>query len=177
MKVYQRATFALGLAALLVSLNMTSSLAVDGQPFGPILGGLKGVYLQVEVVASTTEMKGISTAQLRRKIERQLTKAGITLLSERQFNNFRLTGSYPLARLDIGVSADEVEVAGSSLNVNFIDVRALQQALLGRKPSIRFFATTWRRQEINYSNDPAEVHEVLKEIVHEFISAYKSANR
>ncbi len=178
MNVYQRATFVLGVAALLVSANMRSvSSAVDGQPFGPVLGGLKSVYVQVEPVSPETQQKGIAAAQLRRDMERQLSKAGIKLLSEREFNNFRLTGSYPLARLDISVTIDELDVAGTSLNVNLIVVTARQQAFLGRKPAIRFFATTWQRQEISYSNDVADVHEVLRGLVNEFISAYNSANR
>ena len=178
MKAYQRTPFVLGIVALLISINTSSvSFAADGQPFGPILGGLKSVYLQVEPLSPETEGKGIAAAQLRRDTERQLTKAGIKLLSERQFNNFRLTGSYPLVRLDISVTIDEIEVGDTSLNVNFIVVKARQQAFLGRKPAIRFFATTWQRQEINYSNDVADVHEVLRDVVNEFISAYNSANR
>lgn len=178
MNVCQRATFVLGVAALLVSTNMRSvSSARDGQPFGPVLGGLKSVYVQVEPVSPKTQQKGITASQLRRDMERQLSKAGIKLLSEREFNNYRLTGSYPLARLDISVTIDELDVAGTSLNVNLIVVTARQQAFLGRKPAIRFFATTWQRQEISYSNDVADVHEVLSGLVNEFISAYKSANR
>jgi hypothetical protein len=178
MNVYQRATFALGVATLLISVNMRSvSSAVDGQPSGPILGGLKSVYVQVEPVSPETQQKGLAAAQLRRDTERQLSKAGIKLLSEREFNNFRLTGSYPLARLDVSVTIDQLDVAGTSLNVNVIVVTARQQALLGRKPSIRFFAITWQRQEISYSNDVADVYEVLRGLVNEFISAYNSANR
>ena len=82
-----------------------------------------------------------------------------------------------MARLDISVNIDEIQVADTPLSVNFIVVKARQQAFLGRKPAIRFFATTWQRQEINYSSDVADVHEALREIVNEFISAYNSANR
>jgi hypothetical protein len=178
MNVYKRATFALGVAALLISVNMRSvSFAVDGQPFGPILGGLKSVYVQVEPLSPETQQKGLAAAQLRKDTERQLSKAGIKLLSEREFNNFRLTGSYPLARLDVSVTIDQLDVADTSLNVNLIVVTARQQALLGRKPAIRFFAITWQRQEISYSNDVADVYEVLRGLVNEFISAYNSANR
>ena len=178
MKVYQRSTFALGIVALLIFLNESSvSFAANGQPFGPILGGLKGVYLLVEPLSPQTTEKGIVAAQLRRDTERQLKKAGIKLLSEREFNNFRLTGRYPLTRLDISVIIDQIEIADTTLNVNFIAVKARQQAFLGRKPAIRFFATTWQRQEISYSYDVADVGQGLRELVDEFISAYKSANR
>jgi hypothetical protein len=177
MKALQRAPFALGTVALLISIHMSSvSFAVDGQPFGPILGGLKSVYVQVEPLSPETKGKGIAAAQIRRDTERQLTKGGIKLLSEREFNNFRLSGSYPLARLEIAINIDEIEVGDTRLNVNFIVVRARQQALLARKSAIRFFATTWQRQHINYSNDLAEVHGALRDIVNEFISAYNSAN-
>jgi len=178
MNVYQRATFVLGVAALLISVNMRSvSTAANGQPFGPILGGLKSVYVQVEPISPETQQKGIAAAQLRKDTEQQLSKAGIKLLSEREFNNFRLTGSYPLARLDVSVTIDELDVGGTKLNVNLIVVTARQQAFLGRKPAIRFFATTWQRQEISYDNDVADVYEVLRGLVDEFISAYNSANR
>lgn len=178
MNVYQRATFTIAVAALLISVNMRSvSSAADGQPFGPILSGLKSVYVQVEPVSPQTQQKGIAAARLRKDTEQLLSKAGIKLLSEREFNNFRLTGSYPLARLEVSVSIDELDVGGTSLNVNLIVVTARQQALLGRKPAIRFFATTWQRQEISYSNDLADVYEVLRRLVDEFISAYNSANR
>ena len=81
-----------------------------------------------------------------------------------------------MARLDIAVSIDEIEVGGTPLSVNFIVVKARQQAFLKRKPAIRFFAATWQRQEINYSSDVADVHEAIRELVNEFISAYNSAN-
>ena len=178
MKVYQRTTLVVGAVALLISINTSSvSFAVNGQPFGPILGGLKSVYLQIEPLGPGTQEKGVTAAQLHRDTERQLRKAGIKLLSEKQYGNFRLTGSYPLARLDVSVTIDELQIADTSLNVNFVVVQARQQAFLGRKPAIRFFAITWQRQEISYSNDVADVHQGLRELVDEFISAYKSANR
>ncbi|MGD8983425.1 MAG: hypothetical protein PVH99_10575 [Desulfobacteraceae bacterium] len=178
MKAYQRTAFVLVMVAFLISVNISSvSFAADGQPFGPILGGLKSVYLQVEPLSPETEEKGIAAAQIRRTTERQLIKAGIKLLSEREYNNFRLTGSYPMARLDISINIDEIEVADTRLSVNFIVVKARQQAFLKRKPALRFFATTWQRQEINYSSDVADVHGALREIMDEFISAYNSANR
>ncbi len=178
MKGYQRTAFVLSLVAILISFSRSSvSFAADGQLFGPILGGLKSVYLQVEPLSPETEEKGIAAAQIRRTTEQQLTKAGIKLLSEKKYNNLRLKGSYPMARLDISVNIDEIEIADTPLSVNFIAVKARQQAFLGRKPTIRFFATTWQRQEINYSSDVADVHGTLREIVNEFISAYNSANR
>jgi hypothetical protein len=178
MKVSQRTALVFGIVALLISIDTRSvSFAANGQPFGPILGGLKSVYLQIEPLGPGTQEKGLTAAQLRRDTERQLTKAGIKLLSEREFNNFRLTGSYPMARLDISVTIDELQVADTPLSVNFIVVKARQQAFLRRKPAIRFFATTWQRQEINYSSDVADVHAALREIMNEFISAYNSANR
>jgi len=181
MKIRQRTTFFLGMAVFFVSVHISAisspSFAVDGQPFGPILGGLKGIYMQVEPIDRETEQKGMSADQLRRDTQRQHTKAGIPLLSEKEFNNFSLTGSYPLARLDISVSMEEVQVGDVTLNVNLIVVKARQQAFLGRKPSIRFYAITWQRQEINYSNEVADVYESIKGIVDEFIAAYMSANR
>ncbi|MGD9039051.1 MAG: hypothetical protein PVH82_05395 [Desulfobacteraceae bacterium] len=178
MKGYQGTASVLNIVAFLILVSTSSvSIAADGQPFGPILGGLKGVYVQVEPLSPRTEDKGIAAAQIRKTAERQLTEAGIKVLSEKEFNNFRLTGSYPMARLDVAVNIDEMEFAGTPLSVNFIVVKARQQAFLGRKPSIRFFATTWQRQEINYSSNVADVHGALREIVNEFISAYDAANR
>ena len=176
-KVYQRAGCVLGIGVLLISVNISSlSFAVDGQSLGPILGGLKSLYLQVEPVDPETEQKGIAAARLRRDTERQLKKAGIKLLSEGDFNKYRLSGSYPFARVDVSVTIDEVAVADSTLNVNFIVLKVHQQALLGRKPAIRFYAITWQRQDISYSNDVAQVHQTLRGIVDEFIAAYVSAN-
>lgn len=178
MKIHQRTTFFLGTAVFFIAVHISSpSFAADGQPFGPILGGLKSIYLQVEPVNATTEQKGISAGQLVKDTERQLSKAGIKLLSEREFNNFSLTGSYPFARLDISVSIDEVQVGDLTLNVNLIVVKARQQAFLGRKPSIRFYAVTWQRQQIDYSNEASGVYEVLQGMVDEFIAAYLAANR
>jgi hypothetical protein len=178
MKSYQRTAFVLSIVAFLISVSTSSiSFAADGQPFGPILGGVKGIYILVEPFGPETEEKGIAPAQVLKATEQQLRKAGIKVLSEKEYSNFRLTGSYPMARLDISISIDEMEVADTPLRVNFIVVKARQQAFLGRKPSIRFFATTWQRQEINYSSDVADVHETLREIVNEFISAYDAANR
>jgi hypothetical protein len=177
MMACKRTAFVLSIVALLISASMSSiSLAADG-PFGPILGGVKSVYIKVEPFSPETEEKGIASAQVHKTTEQQLRKAGIKVLSEKEYSNFRLTGTYPTARLDISVNIDQMELADTPISVNFIVVKARQQAFLGRKPSIRFFATTWQRQEINYSSDPADVHGVIREIVNEFISAYDAANR
>ena len=177
MKAYQRTLFLLGIVAFLIPVNRSSvSFALDGQPFGPILAGLKSVYIQVEPLSPETEEKGIAAAQIRKDTERQLAKAGIKLLSEREFSRFRITGTYPMARLEIAIDIDEIEFGGTRLNVNLIVVRARQQALLAIKPAIRFFAITWQRQQITYSNDVADVHGALRDLLNEFISAYNSAN-
>lgn len=177
MRVSQYSRFSLAIAILLISVNLNAlSFAADDEQSDTLLKGLISLYVQVVPIDPKTAQKGIAAAQLRRETETRLRKAGIKVLSEPEYDRLRRSATYPLARLEVSVAIDNITIADSSLKINSISVQVRQRAFLTRNPTIRIFATTWRRQAINYSNSLADVHQTLRDIVNEFIAAYVSAN-
>jgi hypothetical protein len=137
--------------------------------------GLKSVYVQVNPIDFNTEQKGIVPSQLREETEQQLKKAGIEVLSDEEFNRFKMSLKYPLARLVLSVSINEIPTEDTALDISNITVEVQQAAQLGRNATISMFATTWERNQISFGGY-AEVQEKIRAFVTEFITAYTSAN-
>lgn len=177
MKAQHRHSFILSVIILLISVNLSSlSFAIDGEYSHAVFSGLKSVYVQVDPINPKTEQKGIASAQLRKDTEQQLKKAGIKVLSEEEYNRLKISATYPLARLDLSVTIDEIQIENVSFNVNNIVVGVRQAAFLGRKPAISMFATTWERREIDFSDSSAAIQQKVRAYVGEFIAAYLAAN-
>ena len=137
--------------------------------------GLSSVYVQVKPLDSKTEQRGVVASQLRKETEQQLKKAGIQVLSDEEFNRLKISLKYPLARLMLSVSMDEIFTEDAALDVSNITVEVQQAVFLGRNARVSMFATTWERNQISFG-DSTEVQGKMRAFVAEFISAYTSAN-
>jgi hypothetical protein len=137
--------------------------------------GLKSIYVNVNAIDPKTKEKGITASKLRKDTEQQLKKAGIDVLSDEEFNRFKISLKYPLARLTLSVSMEEILADDTAFDVSHITVEVQQAVFLGRNARISMFATTWERNQISFGGS-AEVQEKIRLFVAEFISAYTAAN-
>ncbi len=158
---------------LLIYLTPFATIAADDSRV--MFQGLKSVYVQVNPIDFNTEQKGIVASQLREETEHQLKKAGIKVLSDEEFNRFKISLKYPLARLVLYVSINEIPTQDTTIDVSNITVEVQQAAQLGRNATISLFATTWERNQISFGGS-AEVQGKIRAFVAEFINAYTSAN-
>ena len=175
MKVYTRRSLFLGAFVFFFSVCLTPFNATAAEDSQTMFQGLKSVYVHVNPIDRKTEEKGIVASQLRNETERQLKKAGIEVLSDEEFNRFKMSLKYPLARLTLSVSMDEIFADDTALDVSSITVEVQQAAFLARKATISMFATTWERNQISFGGS-AEVQGKMRAFVAEFIAAYTSAN-
>lgn len=158
---------------ILVHSALTVAMAADNSH--AVFEGLKSVYVHVNPIDQKTAQKDISAARLRKDAEKQLKKAGIKVLSDEEYNRLKISMTYPLARLTLSVSMDEILIQDSVLDISDIAAEVQQAVFLGRKPAISMFATTWERKQINFGGS-AEVQEKMMAFVAEFITAYTGAN-
>ena len=175
MKVYQRRSLISGLLVLFLSVCLTPSTGISADNSHAMFQGLRSVYVHVNPLDSKTKQKGIVASQLRKETEQQLKNAGIQVLSDEEFNKFKISLKYPLARLTLSVSMNEIFAEGTSLDVSNISVEVEQAAFLGRKATVSMFATTWERNQITFGGI-SEVQGKMRAFVAEFISAYTAAN-
>jgi hypothetical protein len=175
MNVYHRRSFVAGAIVFFFSVCLTPFLTMAAEDSHAMFQGLKSVYVYVNPVDSKTEQKGIVASQLRKETEQQLRKAGIEVLSDEEFNRFKISLKYPLARLMLSVSMDQIFTEGTAIDVSNITVEVQQAVFLGRNARVSMFATTWERNQISLGGS-AEVQGKMRAFVAEFISAYKAAN-
>ena len=175
MKVYHRRSLVSGAIVFFFSVYLMPFVAMAAEGSPAMFQGLQSVYVHVNPVDSKTQQKGVDARQLRKETERQLKKAGIEVLSDEDFNRLKISLKYPLARLMLSVSMDEIFSEGIALDVSHITVEVQQAAFLGRNARVSMFATTWERNQISFGGS-AEVQGKMRAFVAEFISAYTSAN-
>ena len=137
--------------------------------------GLNSVYVDVKPIDSNTRQKGMVASELRKETEKQLRKEGIKVLSDEEFNQFKMSLKYPLARLVLSVSINEIPAEDTTLEVSNITVEVQQAAFLGRNATISMFATTWERNQIIFGGS-SEAQGKIRAFVADFITAYTSAN-
>lgn len=171
---HQRSLFS-GIFFFLFLFYLTPFATIAADDSREMFQGLKSVYVQVKPIDFNTEQKGIVASQLREETEQQLKKAGIEVLSDEEFNRLKMSLKYPLARLVLSVSINEIHTEDTTLDVSNITVEVQQAAQLGRKAKISMFATTWERNQISFGGS-AEVQGKIKAFVAEFITAYTSVN-
>jgi hypothetical protein len=175
MKAYHRHSLFSGAFIFFFSVYLTLFPAMAAEDTRAMFQGLKSVYVHVNPIDPKTEQKGIIASQLREETELQLKKAGIEVLSDEEFNRYKVSLKYPLARLTLSVSMDEIITEDTALDVSNITVEVQQAVFLGRKATISMFATTWERNQISLGGS-AEVQGKMRAFVDEFISAYTAAN-
>jgi hypothetical protein len=164
----------IAILALIMPDHLVFSQGDDGNI--STLDGIKSIYVLIEPVPREVEKEGLTTRQFRSDAEKKLQKAGIKLLSEEEYDKYKIVRSYPMARLE--VITDVQEVKGSEdLRIYNIIVQVRQVVWLGRKPIVNFAGTTWRVQEFGYTRNLNVVRDKVKEAVGQFITAYFSVNQ
>ena len=145
-----------------------------GEIDGTTLRGIKSIYVQISPINAGIAQEGLSTAKIQRDTERQLEKAGIKLLSEKEFIRLKQPRNYPLGRLEVILTIkDTKEDNGKIYNIS---VRLTQIVFLSRAPVIKLFAPTWESTIIGYSHNLDVISDGVREGVEEFINAYLSVN-
>ena len=145
-----------------------------GEIDGTTLRGIKSIYLQISPLNAGITQEGLTTAKIQRDTERQLLRAGIKLLSEKEFNRLKQPRNYPLGRLEVIVTIKNVKE--DNAKIYNITVRISQIVFLSRAPVIKLFAPTWESTIIGYSHNLDVISEGVKDGVEEFINAYHSVN-
>jgi hypothetical protein len=176
MKAYHRHSLISGAIVFLFSICLTPFTTMAAENSRAMFQGLKSVYVHVNPIDSKTEQKGVVASQLRKETEQQLRKAGIEVLSQEEFNRYNVSLKYPLARLSLSVSMEEIFTEDTALDVSSISVEVQQAVFLGRNARVSMFATTWERNQISFGGS-SEVRSEVRSFVGEFISAYTAANR
>ena len=176
MKAYERAGLILAMVMILTLVNVHTGvvLAVDNEVTRSTLAGLKGIYLQVPSLSSQTEELGLTARQIQRAAEKQLDRAGIPLLSDTEYDRLRYSRRYPLARLEILVSAYQLKEL--NLIIYNVTVQTRQTVYLARKPVVRMVASTWSKQEFGHSVNLDIVRGKIQGLLDDFIDAYLSVN-
>ena len=139
------------------------------------LRGIKSIYLQISPIDSEITQEGLTTAKIQRDTERQLLRAGIKLLSEKEFNRLKQPRNYPLGRLEVIVTIKGIKEGNAK--IYNITVRISQIVFLSRAPVIKLFAPTWESTIVGYSHNLDVISEGVRDGVAEFINTYLSVNR
>ena len=138
------------------------------------LRGIKSIYVQISPINAGIAQEGLTTAKIKRDTERQLERAGIKLLSEKEFLRLKQPRNYPLGRLEVLVTIKDIKQDNGK--VYNITVRISQIVFLSRAPVIKLFAPTWESTIFGYSHSLEVISDGVREGVEEFINAYLSVN-
>ena len=139
------------------------------------LNGIQTIYVSVKPIENPGAVGTDSDeGQIKASVEQQLRKAGISLLSQEDYDRYKMTLKYPLANLEIKVTAHELE--GMDDAVVDLSVRLMQVVFLARKAIVQVNAPTWESREIGVGNDPNFFEKALKKNVNFFIEDYFEAN-
>ena len=140
-----------------------------------VLNGIKEIHVSVKPIENPLVIEaGMDENHVKALVEQQLRKSGISLLSEEEYDRYKMTLSSPLANLDIRVTVKELEDLDSA--VVDVSVRLMQVVFLGRKAIVQFNAPTWESSEIGVVNHPNFIVEALEKNVNLFIQDYFAAN-
>ncbi|MGD2124446.1 MAG: hypothetical protein PVG99_00110 [Desulfobacteraceae bacterium] len=140
----------------------------------PSLGGLTSMYVRVQPQEGSQETTGINLDQLRADTEEQLSKAGITILPQQEFERLQRSRGYPLALLDVDIGVFPIQ--GVDLKMYSISIRVRQSVFLSRKPVIRLWAPTWEMRDTGTTDDVASIPERVRGAVSRLVGDYQSEN-
>ena len=175
MRSCQRISFILVVVMLFTLVKFNSyTFAIDDEAVSASLGGLKSIYIAEPSLDSKVKYEGLSTDRLKKNTEKQLKKAGIKTLSEKEFDRLKRSERYPLGRLDMVITIGEI--TSVDLKVYNIVVQLRQVVFLARKPVAKLWTATWGKRELGYSPGVDVVEEGVKDIVGQFINDYLSVN-
>ena len=140
-----------------------------------VLNGIQTIYVSVKPIENPGVVGTDSDeGQIKASVEQQLRKAGISVLPQEEYDRYKMTLKYPLANLEIGITAHKLE--GMNDAVVVVSVRLMQVVFLARKAIVQVNAPTWESREIGVGNDPNFFEKALKKNVNFFIEDYFEAN-
>ena len=147
----------------------------DNENLTVSLNLIREIYVSVRPIDNPIVIDaGIDERLIKEMAERQLRKAGIQLLSQEEYNRYKMTLRYPLARLELRLTVHEIE--GMDAAIAEFRVRVMQVAFLSRRPIVQINAPSWEVQEIGIVRDSSFLEEALKRSLDEFIDDYFTAN-
>ncbi len=140
-----------------------------------LLGGLTTVCLRVQY-SDDSGMKatGAESSQLVSDTERQLSEAGLKIVSSSEFDRLIASRGYPIALLDVEVRIAKVK--DMDLKVYNLSVRLRQLAYIARMPTLRFLGGTWDITDYGTMDDFSFVRQRLNAVIVRLVSDYKSEN-
>jgi hypothetical protein len=163
-------------AFLILILLGTPVFNLHAQKMGDqLLAGLTTVCLRVQYSdESGMKATGTESNQLVSDTERQLSDAGIKVVSSSEFDRLIASRGYPIALLDVEVRIAKVK--DMDLKVYNLSVRLRQLAYIARMPTLRFLGGTWDITDYGTMDDFSFVKQTLNAVITRLVSDYKSEN-
>jgi hypothetical protein len=164
--------FFLVIVALLVSPVFNAHAQKMGDQ---LLAGLTTVYLRVQYSdESGMKATGSESSQLISDTERQLTDAGLKIVSSGEFDRLIASRGYPIALLDVGVRLGKIK--DMELKLYNLSVRLRQLSYVARMPTLRFLGGTWDVTDSGVADDFPFLRQRLSTIISQLVNDYKSEN-
>jgi hypothetical protein len=164
--------FLLGLLILLVSPVLIAHAQKMGEQ---LLAGLTTVHLRVQYSDETgTKAAGTESNQLVSDTERQLSDAGLKVVSSSEFDRLIASRGYPIALLDVEVKLGKVP--DMDLKVYHLSARLRQVAYVARMPTLRFLGATWEVTDYGVADNFSFLKQRLSAMISRLVSDYKSEN-
>ena len=155
--------------------SLPLGFAAENENLTASLNRIREIYVNVKSIDNPIVIEaGIDENLIKDMAERQLRKAGIRLLSQEEYNRYKMTLSYPLARLELRLTVHEIP--GMDAAIAEFRTRVMQVAFLSRRPIVQINAPSWEVQEIGIVRDPSFLEYALKRSLDEFIDDYFTAN-
>jgi hypothetical protein len=150
--------------------------SVHAQKMGDqLLMGLTTVYLRVQYSdESGMKATGTESKQLASDTERQLTDAGLKVVSSGDFDRLIASRGYPIALLDVEVRI--AKVPDVDLKVYNLSVRLRQLSYIARMPTLRFLGGTWDVTDYGTMDNFSFLRQRLNGVITRLVDDYKSEN-
>jgi len=140
-----------------------------------LLAGLTTVCLRVQYSdESGLKATGAESNQLVSDTERQLSAAGLKVVSSSEFDRLIASRGYPIALLDVEVRLAKVK--DMDLKIYNLSVRLRQLSYVARKPTLRFLGGTWDVTDYGTMDNFSFVNQRLNAVIARLVSDYKSEN-
>ena len=159
----------------ILTISLPPGFAADNENLTVSLIGIKHIYVNVKPISNpiVTEA-GIDASSIKELAEQQLRKAGVQLLSQEEYDRYKMTLRYPLAVLELRLTVHEI--TGMDAALAELRARVMQVAFLSRRPIVQINAPSWEVQEIGIVRDPSFLEDALNRSLDQFIDDYFSAN-
>jgi hypothetical protein len=163
-------------ALLILPFLGTSVFDAHAQKMGDqLLAGLTTVHLRVQYSdESGMKATGAESNQLASDTERQLTDAGLKVVSSGEFDRLIASRGYPIALLDVEVRL--AKVPDVDLKVYNLSVRLRQLSYIARMPTLRFLGGTWDVTDYGTLDKFSFLQQRLNGVITRLVDDYKSEN-